>query len=211
MEVHYTCATCGRYTCGQRQPEELGTFPENCPVRNQPWKDAAKAAYADEESRRIAIAAAATERDGYCVWPRLQEIAEFAKRAGYQRLGLAFCTGLRREAAIVARYYQQQGLTVISAICQCGAISKDEIGIPETAKFNPGEHEPMCNPIGQAMIMNQAGTEFNVVLGLCVGHDALFFKHSEAPCTVLAAKDRVLGHNPLAAVYLSQSYYKKLF
>jgi uncharacterized metal-binding protein len=210
--MHYSCASCGRYVCGKsgEQPR-LEELPENCPVRNEEWKTAAKAAYDDPENRKIAAAAAATEHDGYCVWPRLQEVAEFCRRAGYKKLGLAFCTGLKREAAIVYRYYQQQGLEVVSAICQCGAISKEEVGIPETAKFNPGQHEPMCNPVGQAMIMNQAGTDFNVVLGLCVGHDSLFFKHAEAPCTVLAAKDRVLGHNPLAAVYLSQSYYKKLF
>ena len=68
----------------------------------------------------------------------------------------------------------------------------------------------MCNPIGQAMIMNEAKTQFNVVLGLCVGHDSLFFKYSEALCTVLAVKDRLLGHNPLAAIYTSDSYYKFL-
>jgi uncharacterized metal-binding protein len=29
-----------------------------------------------------------------------------------------------------------------------------------------------------------------------------FFKFAEAPATVLAAKDRVTGHNPLGPVYL---------
>ena len=50
----------------------------------------------------------------------------------------------------------------------------------------------------------------NVLLGLCVGHDSLFFKYTEAPCTVLAVKDRLLGHNPLAAVYNVDSYYRCL-
>jgi uncharacterized metal-binding protein len=43
-----------------------------------------------------------------------------------------------------------------------------------------------------------------------VAHDSLFFKHAEAPTTVLAVKDRVTGHNPLAAIYLSDSYYRKI-
>ncbi len=51
----------------------------------------------------------------------------------------------------------------------------------------------------------------NLILGLCVGHDTLFIKHSQAPVTVLAAKDRFLGHNPLAALYLAEGYYKKKF
>jgi uncharacterized metal-binding protein len=50
----------------------------------------------------------------------------------------------------------------------------------------------------------------NVLLGLCVGHDSLFFKYTEAPGTVLAVKDRLLGHNPLAAVYNVDSYYRCL-
>lgn len=49
------------------------------------------------------------------------------------------------------------------------------------------------------------------MLGLCVGHDTLFMKYAKAPMTVLAVKDRVTGHNPLAAVYLAQGYYNKKF
>ena len=45
-----------------------------------------------------------------------------------------------------------------------------------------------------------------------MGHDSLFIKHSAAPVTVLAAKDRVLGHNPPAALYLADGYCRgKLF
>ena len=68
----------------------------------------------------------------------------------------------------------------------------------------------MCNPIFQAKLLNREKTQFNVLLGLCVGHDSLFFKYAEAPTTVLAVKDRVTGHNPLAAIYLSDSYYRKI-
>ena len=58
----------------------------------------------------------------------------------------------------------------------------------------------MCNPIYQAKLLNHEKTDFNILLGLCVGHDSLFFKFAEAPTTVLAVKDRVTGHNPLAAI-----------
>ena len=68
----------------------------------------------------------------------------------------------------------------------------------------------MCNPLLQAEILNHEETELNIVLGLCVGHDALFLKKAKAFCTVLAAKDRVTGHNPLAALYTLHSYYQKL-
>jgi uncharacterized metal-binding protein len=52
--------------------------------------------------------------------------------------------------------------------------------------------------------------DFNLLLGLCVGHDSLFFRHASAPTTVLAVKDRVTGHNPLAAVYTCGTYYRKI-
>ena len=80
----------------------------------------------------------------------------------------------------------------------------------DTEKVRPGEFEPLCNPIGQAAVLAQLGTQLNIVIGLCVGHDSLFFAHSKAPVTVLVAKDRVLGHNPVAALYTSHSYYQHL-
>ncbi|MGL4802501.1 MAG: DUF1847 domain-containing protein, partial [Cetobacterium sp.] len=52
-------------------------------------------------------------------------------------------------------------------------------------------------------------TDLNILFGLCVGHDTLFIKHSEAPVTVFAVKDRVLCHNPVAAIYQVDAYYKK--
>jgi uncharacterized metal-binding protein len=59
-------------------------------------------------------------------------------------------------------------------------------------------------------VVNDTKCDFNVLLGLCVGHDSLFLKYAKAPSTVLAVKDRVMGHNPLAAVYLSEGYYSWL-
>lgn len=34
--------------------------------------------------------------------------------------------------------------------------------------------------------------------------------HSKAPVTVLVVKDRVLGHNPVAALYTAETYYRRL-
>ncbi len=82
--------------------------------------------------------------------------------------------------------------------------------IKDEEKIFQGTDEAMCNPIYQAKLFNHEKTEFNVLLGLCVGHDSLFFKYAEAPTTVLAVKDRVTGHNPLAAIYLTDSYYQKI-
>ena len=142
--------------------------------------------------------------------PRIQEICEFARKMGYTRLGLVFCVGLYREAAIVARILQSQGFETVSVVCKVGSMPKEEIGVKDSEKIFIGEYESMCNPILQAVIVNDAETDFNILLGLCVGHDSLFFKYAEAPTTVLAVKDRVAGHNPLGPIYLSGNYYSWL-
>ncbi len=141
---------------------------------------------------------------------RMQEICEFGKRMGYKRLGLAFCAGLVREAAVVEGILKAHGFEVVSVLCKAGRTSKERIGIKDAEKIRRGTDEAMCSPIFQAKLLNHERTEFNVLLGLCVGHDSLFFKYAKAPTTVLAVKDRVTGHNPLAAIYLSESYYRKL-
>ncbi len=56
-------------------------------------------------------------------------------------------------------------------------------------------------------MLNESGCQFNIVLGLCVGHDSLFFKYCEGLMTVLVAKDRVLAHNPIGALHLADTYY----
>ena len=71
-------------------------------------------------------------------------------------------------------------------------------------------YEAICNPILQAQLLNEQKTDLNVIVGLCVGHDSLFIKHSDAPVTTLITKDRVLGHNPAAALYTSNFYYQRL-
>ena len=88
---------------------------------------------------------------------------------------------------------------------------KSSIGLTDADTLSGCANEVMCNPIGQALLMNQEQTQFNILLGLCVGHDTLALKYLEAPVTVLAVKDRVAGHNPLAPIYVANSYYKKRF
>ena len=118
--------------------------------------------------------------------------------------------GLAKEAGIVADILKERGFEVVSVLCKAGRTPKELIGITDEEKIYQGTDEAMCNPIFQAKLLNHEKTEFNILLGLCVGHDSIFFKYAQAPTTVLAVKDRVTGHNPLAAIYLSDSYYRKI-
>ena len=144
------------------------------------------------------------------VKPRIQETCEFAQKMGYKKLGVAFCDGLSKEALSLTKILIAQGFDVISVRCKVGGIPKENIGIKEEEKVLMGEFDPMCNPIAQAMILNEEKTDFNILIGLCVGHDSLLLKYSNAFCTVLVTKDRVLGHNPVAALYTSNCYYARL-
>jgi len=144
------------------------------------------------------------------VKPRVQETCEFAQKMGYKKLGIAFCGGLHEEALSLTRVLEAQEFEVASVMCKAGGTPKEHIGIKEEEKIAVGEFESMCSPIAQAMILNEEKTDFNILLGLCVGHDSLFLKYSKAYCTVLVAKDRVLGHNPCVALYTTASYYARM-
>lgn len=202
------CANCGPFVCRQGQPDKA---PDYCPMRDhQSLYDETIAEYQKSEVNNLARNAAIVEAAGYRIWTRLEEIIEFAWRANFQKLGLAFCIGLRKEARQVARILTDAGFQVESVACKTGARPKELLGIKEEQKVRPGQFEAMCNPIAQAKILNEAKTDLNILLGLCVGHDTLFIRYAESPVTVLATKDRALAHNPLGAIYAEHYFAEKL-
>ena len=144
--------------------------------------------------------------------PRIEELVQFAHKCGYKRLGIAHCGGLDNEARMLTDILENNGFEVVSVRCKVGATPKERIGIKAGEKIRgPDSFEAMCSPIAQAEILNQADIDMAIMLGLCIGHDTLFIKYCRVPMTVIAVKDRVFGHNPLAALYLSNSaYYGRL-
>ena len=216
------CAACGRPIAQRICFSEAGMGSRGCPTLAQKGLlEEANREYEQPEVREFARQASIQEAECYAnrherpyvmqpTKTRIVEIMEFAQRMGYRRLGLAFCLGLVKEAALVEEILVMQGFEVISAVCKAGNTPKGRIGIQDREKIYRGTEEAMCNPIFQAKLLNREETEFNILLGLCVGHDSLFFKYVAAPTTVLAVKDRVTGHNPLAPIYLSDSYYRKI-
>ncbi|MEZ4528473.1 MAG: DUF1847 domain-containing protein [Desulfobacterales bacterium] len=217
------CARCPYNAADRICRRENGKAPDFCPtVQKTDLIEKSLAEYKNDPGlMEFARQSALQEAEGYAnrecgydrVRPsmtRIEEIMAFARKMKYKRLGLAFCIGLRREAAVVEKIFSAHGFEVISVVCKAGRTPKEEIGIADDQKIALGKFETMCNPVLQAMVLNQESTELNVMLGLCVGHDSLFLKYAKAPCTVLAVKDRVLGHNPLAAIYQAESYYRSL-
>ena len=221
-----TCASCsavqarsGKTNCSTGDAPGGPPRPRICPTGTQP--DAVGAAVealrGDGEDARTARTAARVEGLGYercegkaqARWTRVEDTIAFAKLMGYRKLGIATCVGLLDETSRLVEILEAQGFETISVCCKAGSTDKAELGIADQDKIRPGQFEAACNPIAQARICNEAGTQLNLIVGLCVGHDTLFNKHSQAPVTTLVVKDRVTGHNPAAVLY-GRHYYRRL-
>ena len=204
--IQHTCVDCGTQNCKFK----VRTYPEFCPTTNLKDEDLQWALERYEEGRNhdIMVASAEVEFEGYCQWTRVQEIMEFARKIGAKKIGIANCIGLINEARIFAKILRANGFEAYAIICKVAGNAKSSIAIPDRCEAIGAA---MCNPILQARLLNEAKTDLNVVIGLCVGHDSLFYKYSDAYVTTLVTKDRVTGNNPAAALYTAQSYYKKKF
>lgn len=206
MEKHkMSCIDCAVKNCDKMDK----TYPDFCLTTHMDESvlNEAMACYEEEENHQIMVAAAEVKFEHYCQYTRIEEIMEFARKIGARKLGIATCVGLLKESRTLASILRAHGFEVYGVACKAGAQKKTSVGIPE--KCN-GIGENMCNPILQAKLLNKEKTDLNIVMGLCVGHDSLFYKYSDALVTTAVAKDRVLGHNPVAALYTADSYYAKL-
>ncbi|MDR2141890.1 MAG: DUF1847 domain-containing protein [Deltaproteobacteria bacterium] len=203
-----SCSDCQPRNCYRRDSKS----PAFClSEANQAGAAETKALYSGRSlDARVARAAAEVEAEYYGRLTRLEETLVFALKMGAKKLGVASCVGLLDESNIYAKAARSAGLEVKTAVCKVGSVDKCEIGLPDHLKLTPGVQESCCNPVLQAKILCDWGADINISIGLCVGHDYLFTKHSKVPAITLAVKDRVLGHNPLAAIYTSKFYYKRI-
>ncbi|MCQ2508570.1 MAG: DUF1847 domain-containing protein [Dorea sp.] len=211
MEVNLSCVDCGVKACSKQKSSGDKAYPPFCPTpsMNPELLDSAMSEYEKEEVQKVTQAAADVVYENYGQFTRVQEVMAFAEKLGAKKLGIATCVGLLKESRILAKILRAHGFEVVSISCKAGDQEKYTVGIPECYK-NLGVN--MCNPVLQAKYLNEQKTDLNLVVGLCVGHDSLFYKYSEALVTTVVTKDRVLGHNPVQALYQAESYYyEKLF
>lgn len=200
-----SCADCGTLNCEFQD----SMYPDFCLTTALSEEKLAEvmSRYHEEENHRVTCAAAEVETEGYLKKTRVEEVMMFAEKIGAKKLGIATCVGLIREARALAKILRNNGFEVYSVGCKVGSILKTDVGIDPKCEF-PGPY--MCNPILQAELLNEEGTDLNLVVGLCVGHDSMFYKYSDALVTTVVTKDRVTGHNPAAVLYNAESYYKRL-
>ena len=220
------CVKCPGTTCapaiGANDPmPPLEEAPPYCPMRRLPEvMQGVASEYERADVREFARLASVQEAQCYELtaegirtkFPRLEETIQFAGKCNYRKIGMAFCVGLKQEARMLTDIFTAKGFEMVSVNCKVGGVPKESIGLePEEKIAPPAMMETMCNPIAQAEVLNAEQVDLAILLGLCVGHDTLFLKYIRPPCTVLAVKDRVLGHNPLAAAYLSTGpYYSRM-
>jgi len=201
------CSYCPRKKCFSGDVSQAPAF---CPsFRHADLLADAKKKLQEETNCEMARDVARTWKE-YGRLTRVEETIQYARNRGYKKLGIAFCVGLSEEAEKLTNLLFNEKFDVISVCCMCGAMSSDDVNLPDDDKIMPGYRQPMCNPIGQAAILEAEGVDLHILLGLCVGDDTLFIKHAKAPVTVFAVKDRVLAHNPLGALYTSKHIYTRI-
>jgi uncharacterized metal-binding protein len=189
-------------------PNEDG--PNFCPMKTAPDVfEEAREVIKDPVVRKMFKGVATTWKDTRLSKNRIEEIMTYARNMDFNRLGVVFCIGLSDQGEVISKVFEQNGFDVVSACCMTGGFSSDDVGLSEEDKIYKEGRQPQCNPVGQALLMNRFQTDLNVLIGLCVGDDALFIKHSNAPVTILAVKDRLNAHNPLAAIPAYEESLKK--
>jgi len=129
---------------------------------------------------------------------RVAEFVHFCHGMGYAHVGIAFCVELHRETQILA-HLLRRFLRVTPVCCKIGGRRISEEEVPSRPCH------VACNPKGQAAELNRHNTEINAIVGLCIGCDLVFTRHSRAPVTTLFVKDRSLANNPVGALY--SNYY----
>jgi len=117
---------------------------------------------------------------------RVDEIIAYAHEAGLNKIGIANCTVFNKEALLLSEILTENGFTVETVNCKHGKVPFTDLV--------EGYRGISCNPAGQAKYLEEKGTELNIMMGLCLGHDMIFNAKSAAPVTPLVVKDRVLKH-----------------
>jgi uncharacterized metal-binding protein len=202
------CAKCGVGRCLTRKDVSVPGF---CPTKNHP-ELIRKSLKLNKLPENLAIHQAwrtmmdklSNPKKGRVKWSwtRVDEIMEYARIRGMKKIGIGTCFALLLESRLLSNILERNGFEVVSVSCLCGELNPEDVGI---------SGDIFCNPIMQAELLNSEKTELNIMMGLCVGHDILFLRHCKAETTPLVVKDRALGHNTIAALYLSQGYYKSRF
>jgi uncharacterized metal-binding protein/predicted Fe-Mo cluster-binding NifX family protein len=160
-----------------------------------------------DKTRRILESARDIATESERILCRVSELVYFCLEMDYRSLGIAFCVDLF-EATNILTSVLRRFFEVHPICCKIGGETADDPWALQEAAGNETSHSDVrCNPQLQAHMLNELGTDLNVIVGLCMGADCVFTHASEAPVTTLFVKDRSLANNPIGALY--SDYYLK--
>lgn len=120
---------------------------------------------------------------------RLQELIDFARLSGFKKIGVANCKGVQPYADKLTDRLKEEGFEVFGINCKESGLDGGDI-CEEMAG-------PCCDPVSQATYLNEQKTDFNINVGLCLGHGLLFQKYSEAEVTTFLVKDFATNHKSI--------------
>ncbi len=123
---------------------------------------------------------------------RIEEIIAYGKASGIKKVGIANCVAFQKEAERLEDRLLNEGFAVDKANCKLGRVRFSDL-VEDYKGVS-------CNPAGQADYLYKSGTELNITLGFCLGHDMIFNAKSKSPVTPLVVKDRKLEHHTLSAL-----------
>ena len=203
-DTGFSCLSCAGEAC----EFQTGGNPPQCVegLVGEAVREEVRERYREPENHRIMQAAALTS-ERCANLTRVQEPMEFAARMGARKIGIATCTMLLDESRTLRKLLERAGFEVFGVACKVEGNRRADLGLAPAA--GGGEGPVLCNPVMQARLLEEEGTDLNIVMGLCVGHDTLFYRHSHAPTTTLVTKDHVTGHNACAGLYASKSVYRR--
>ncbi len=186
------CASCESQTCFTNK----GEMPTGCPEQSRE-KDPSTEPVAGFLEYAAAIRNKETDR--------ISELIDYANFREYKKIGIAGCIGLHDELRVITDRLKDSGLEVNTVMCKAGSLEKKTVGVPSRNRMTTETGYSVgviaCNPAAQALLFNSQQTDLNCIMGLCVGHDSVFMKHSAAPVVTLIAKDRTNAHNSASILH----------
>lgn len=164
----------------------------------------------DEGSRQVLEAAMDVGFEVDRKMCRITELIYFCLEMGYRKIGVAFCVDLLEPTEILVRVLRRF-FEVLPVCCKAGGTRTVDAALHREQQDAGREREHIaCNPLGQAAVLNEAQTDLNLIVGLCIGADCLLARESRAPVTTLFVKDKSLANNPIGALY-SEYYMDEVY
>lgn len=208
--LEVSCVDCKVHACfpdinvtkgGKRKP------PPYCPaVAQKEVGEKALAKYAGE-THRFARSTTLVENSCYLMHddgsavlpmvtlhPRAEELIILAHVHGCKKLGIAFDIDLQDIAKLYTEILEKNGFRVVSVCSKAAAMTADEIGIADGK-------DTINNGIVMAELLNSEKTDMNILIGLGVGQDSLFYKYADAFSVPLMIRDRVYGGATMEGMY----------